>query len=82
VITDCNDARRLAIPANSWPSRVAASQKSQKFKYNDSDNEENDDGFDLHCVTAVCHHQFTEAIVEPHRFEVFDKLLNARGHHH
>ena len=79
VITACNDAKRLAIPANSWPSRVAASQKSQKFKYDDTHNEENDDAFDLQYATAVSYHQFTESIVESHRFEVFDKLLNARG---
>ena len=43
MITVYNDAKRLALPANSWPSRVAASQKSQKFKYDDTDNKENDD---------------------------------------
>ena len=82
MITVYNDAKRLTLSANSWPSRVAASQKSQKFKYNDTDNEKNDEldeAFDLQYVTPANHHEFMACIVEAHCREVFENLLNARA---
>ena len=78
MITVYNDAKRLTLSAYSWPSRIVASKKAQMYANNDiSDGVV--ESYDLQYVTPTCHQQFLECIVESHRKDVFNKIVNAQA---
>lgn len=79
MISDYNDAKRLTLSANSWPSRVVAGQKAAKFHYNAADSAECNETFELQYVTSANHPLLMKCIVDAHSSDVFDKMSSARA---
>ena len=78
MITVYNDAKRLTLSGNSWPSRVVAGQRAANFRYNTGDGNAGDK-FDLNYVTPANHRSLMKCIVETHAPCVLDKLVNCRA---
>jgi len=78
MITVYNDAKHLTLSANSWPSRVIANQKANRFQYN-VDDDETGVTYYLQYVTPSTHALLLESIVGTHSSDVYQNVINARA---
>src|SRR6218665_3889517 len=76
MVTVYNDAKRLTLSANSWPSRIVATQKAANFSCNIPDYQPS---LDLQYVTPKCHKKFLTSHVDAHRQDVLTRLLKCRA---
>jgi len=63
MISVYNDAKRLTLSANSWPSRIVAGQKASHFRFN-AESDEGNEAFDLQYVTPANHPVLMKCIVD------------------
>ena len=76
MVTVYNDAKRLTLSANSWPSREIANQKAKKFECNKIND---DQTYDMQYVTPNSHFNLLECIVQAHRSDILNKLMKSRA---